>query len=168
MLIGRLACLRRVEKEDLPLLWKWHEERELALFERLRPLISYEELHDNFSEHFKWRGDFLILASDKTPVGLCSFRDITWKNRTCDILFQALEPAADLTVLVDALETLIDFLFDELDLLRLTALIPERDALETQVLEQSGFILEGRLKEHLFSEGRYQDVLVYGRLKAGR
>ncbi|MCD4676480.1 MAG: hypothetical protein K8S18_10870 [Desulfobacula sp.] len=73
MLIGEKVRLRRIEKVDLWHLWEWHEKDELYLFKTIRSFVSWDELHDDFHNHFSWKGDFIIESEENSVLGICSY-----------------------------------------------------------------------------------------------
>jgi RimJ/RimL family protein N-acetyltransferase len=67
--------------------------------------------------------------------------------------------------LLDALSTLLTLLFDDLNLLRVNSFVPESSPPEMQAFERLGFILEGRLRDHVFRNGTYRDLLILALLR---
>ena len=163
MLIGEKVNLRRIEKPDLWQLWKWHEKHRLYLFTRLKPFISWDELNEDFFKYFGWKGDFLIEDKRGKAFGVCSYQDVNWKNRSCELALQAY--GSEQTFAVDAVTILLNFLFDELNLSRVNTFVPEFSTFEIQALKKAGLIPEGKLREALFWNDKYQDILIYAILK---
>ena len=65
----------------------------------------------------------------------------------------------------DAAGTLIDYGFSELGLHRITAAVGPDNHASIHVLERLGFTLEGRLRDHVFTNGAWRDSLLYARLQ---
>ena len=57
-----------------------------------------------------------------------------------------------------------DFAFEILALHKIHARVVDANVGSARILEKNGFLLEGRLKDHHFIEGRYYDSLIYGKL----
>ena len=163
MLIGERVNLRRIEKPDLWQLWKWHEERGLYLFLKQKLFISWDELNENFIKYFGWKGDFLIEDKRGKAFGVCSYQDVNWKNRSCELAIQAY--GSEQAFAIDAVTILLSLLFDELNLSRVSSFVPEFSTFEIQTLKRAGFILEGELREAIFRNDKYQDILIYAILK---
>jgi RimJ/RimL family protein N-acetyltransferase len=71
----------------------------------------------------------------------------------------------------DAARTIINFGFDVLNLHRITAAIGPDNAASIAVVKRLGFTHEGRLRDHVFTNGAWRDSLLYSNLKdepAGR
>ena len=159
MLIGEKVILRRIEKPDLWQLWKWHEENALYLFSRLKPFISWDEVNESFMKYFSWKGDFLIEDKRGKALGVCSYQDINWKNRSCELALQVYESRR--TLALDAITVMLTFLFNELNTSRVNSSVQESASVEIEVFEKAGFILEGRLREHVFRDQGYVDLLIF-------
>lgn len=167
MLLGEKVKLRRIGKADLPRLWKWHETSELHIFKRPNYQISYDELNECFYEYLGNSKDFLVEAGEITPVGICSYKNILWKNRSCELSYTMNEKDPKQLFALDALAIMIHFLFNELNIARIQAVLPEFAAPEIFAFEKSGFIREGRLREHFYKDGGFKDVYVYVLFKNG-
>jgi RimJ/RimL family protein N-acetyltransferase len=163
MLIGKNINLRRIEKVDLWQIWKWHEEDELYLFRKLKPFITWDELNEGFFKFFGWQGDFLIEDKRGKALGVSSYQNIYWKNRSCELALKVCE--SDQAFAFDAITILLSFLFDELNLARVNSFIPDFSTFEIQALEKADFVLEGKLREAVFLDEKYHDILVYAILK---
>jgi RimJ/RimL family protein N-acetyltransferase len=163
MLRGKSVTLRRIEKVDLWQLWQRHEERELILFKELKQLISWDELNRDFMEYFGWKGNFLVEDKGGRTLGVCSYKDINWKNRSCELAvqFYKTEEAPS----IDTILTLLEFLFKELNMSRVYSFVPVFFSFENQALKRTGFIPEGNLREAIFCEGKYHDILAYSFLR---
>lgn len=163
MLRGNNVVLRRIEKADLWQLWQWHEGRELYLFTELKQLLSWDELNRDFMIFFGWKGDFIVEDTYGNALGVCSYKDINWKNRSCALALQLTK--TEQTAAIDTILVLLDFLFKELNLSRVNSLVPNFFSFENQALRKTGFTREGKLREAIFRDGKYHDVLVYAILK---
>jgi aminoglycoside 6'-N-acetyltransferase/ribosomal-protein-alanine N-acetyltransferase len=61
----------------------------------------------------------------------------------------------------DAVRTLIRFGFDELGLHRITAAIGPNNPASIAVVEKLGFTKEGRLRDHVHTNGAWRDSILY-------
>ena len=163
MLVGKEVILRRIEKADLWQLWKWHEENELYLFKDLNEFISWNVLSENFNKYFGRKGGFIIEDPKGKAVGVCTYEDINWKNRSAKLDLQY--PGPEATFATDAIEILLAFLFEEMGMSRVFSYVPDFLLLEQLAVIKAGFIPEGRLREAIYWDGEYHDILTYGILK---
>jgi len=60
---------------------------------------------------------------------------------------------------------LVDCAFNHLNLRKVWAKVHGDNKASIRVLEKNGFTLSGRFKEHVWSDGRYIDELIYERFK---
>ena len=65
----------------------------------------------------------------------------------------------------EALALLCDYAFRVLNLRRLYLYVAEDNVPAVRCYQAAGFEIEGRLKEHMFADGRYRDVLVMARMR---
>jgi [ribosomal protein S5]-alanine N-acetyltransferase len=68
----------------------------------------------------------------------------------------------------EAVLRLIQFATEELGITRITALCFARNPASARVMEKAGLKREGCLVQHLFKNGRYEDLLLYGLVLPGR
>ena len=161
MINGDKVKLRRIEKADLWHLWEWHEQEELYLFKSIKSFISWDDLYDNFQKYFFWKRDFIIENDADNIVGTCSYHDINWKNRSCSISFAVKEGQDKLSYLGDALQTIVSFIFNELNLIKIDSYALENSIIDIQAIEKIGFVKEGLLREHIFKNNQYVDVFIF-------
>ncbi|GAB3766915.1 GNAT family N-acetyltransferase [Microlunatus parietis] len=65
----------------------------------------------------------------------------------------------------DALRTMIAYAWDVLDLHRITAAIGPENAASIAVVERVGMVPEGRLRDHVFTNGAWRDSLLHSVLR---
>ncbi len=65
----------------------------------------------------------------------------------------------------EALEMLCRYAFHAQNLRRLYLYVAEDNRAAVRCYEAAGFEIEGRLREHMFADGRYRDVLVMARMR---
>ena len=68
-------------------------------------------------------------------------------------------------IMTEAVTAVTDFWFDNFPLRRISAEVFANNTASARVLEKAGFILEGRLKNHVVKEGEVLDSLLYARTK---
>ncbi|MFR0818984.1 MAG: GNAT family N-acetyltransferase [Mediterraneibacter gnavus] len=66
----------------------------------------------------------------------------------------------------DAVITFTDFCFTRLNLHKVYLHVFESNKRAIRCYEKAGYKVEGRLVEHHFSNGKYEDVLVMGKTKS--
>ncbi len=66
----------------------------------------------------------------------------------------------------EAVKLIIQHAFQRLNLHRLTTGMVEGNTASQKMFEKAGFKQEGRLREHFYLDGKYQDCLRYGLLRS--
>jgi|DewCreStandDraft_5_1066085.scaffolds.fasta_scaffold12856_5 RimJ/RimL family protein N-acetyltransferase len=163
MITGKLVNLRALERTDLDSLREWLNDLTLLRLSGypawpLAP-IDYAKWYERLAE----TRDLQILAietRDKDLIGYAMLRHIDPRNRT-----------AEVNVVIgergywgrgygpDALQTLLGFAFNDLNLATLYAYIPEFNTRARRAFEKVGFRVDGTLRRRYFSDGRYWDLI---------
>jgi RimJ/RimL family protein N-acetyltransferase len=68
----------------------------------------------------------------------------------------------------DAVRTMLGFAFNKLGLHRITAAIGPENKVSVALIEAAGFRYEGRLRDHVFTNGAWRDSLLYSLLSPDR
>jgi len=161
MLDGEKVNLRRIEKADLWHLWEWHERDELYLFKAIKSFVSWDEIHDNYFKHFAWKGDFITQDKENRILGICSYHNVSWKNRSCSLSFRMQEGYYDFLLSVDTIHVLASLIFNELNLIKIDTFAPQTSTFDIQTFEKAGFVPEGVLREHVFRDDKYLDMHIF-------
>lgn len=68
-------------------------------------------------------------------------------------------------IMKEAINAVVDYGFDVLGLHSIEALLDAENIASCSVLESTGFIKEGHLKESYYFKGKFSDTAIYSRLK---
>lgn len=98
-------------------------------------------------------------------VGEIGFRTIKWFNRKAEISIWISPEYQGKGYSKQALLMLMKFAFRKMNLYRLEAEVIDYNDKGKSLFEKVGFVLEGRLREAKYNDGKYYDVLRYGMLK---
>lgn len=103
---------------------------------------------------------------DRRFIGKCGFTRVNWKNRVAELAILIGDGAyRGKGYGADAIQTLCTFGFDEMNLHKIKAVVFAFNEAALRCYEKCGFKREGLLKEEMYREGRYHDVVVLGRIK---
>ncbi len=168
MIQGKKVRLRAVEPSDLPDYHRWlNDPKVIRHLELYAPLSTpdeeawYEAMRADASQSV-----FAIETETGQHIGNLALMRINWKDRS-----------AELGIVIgdksqwgkgygqDAIRTLLDFAFDEMNLHRVYLRVHANHQLAINLYRKCGFVKEGRLREDIYSEGQYHDVLVMSMLK---
>jgi diamine N-acetyltransferase len=170
MLRGEKVVLRTLEREDLKRLHELSRNVELEVLAGGAwspwPLAAWEKEFDKHLED-EDKSDFVIEADGKVIGDIGLHR---WKNRRAG--------TAELGVSIydpeylgkgygrDAINVLLDWAFRIQNFRRISLQTLASNERAIRAYRACGFVEEGRLREHEYSNGHYQDVVMMGVLRA--
>ena len=105
------------------------------------------------------------LAENGILLGTCSLFSINYTCRRAEVGYGLGSFAWGHGYMHEALRTLLDFGFGELDLNRIEADIDPRNSASARTLERLGFTREGYLRERWIVGGEVSDTALYGLLR---
>jgi RimJ/RimL family protein N-acetyltransferase len=167
---GEKVILRALEREHCRELWEGYEPGEPLPTEPLNPGLSvegagtwFEEIQAKQGKEQVYLGVFTL---EGRLVGDIQLAAIDWRQRTADI-GAGIARRADRRqgYGLDAVLTLLQYGFEELDLYRVTARTAQYNEGAKRVLEKAGFVQEGRERAAIHRGGRRWDRLIYGLLR---
>jgi diamine N-acetyltransferase len=167
MIHGERIVLRAIERQDLPRYVQWlNEPLVLEHFGRYSPLSLaqeeqwYEKMLQDPSVH-----NFAIEYEGR-HVGGAGFGRIEGYNRAAEVgLFIGIPELWDQGLGSDALETLLRFGFEQMNLHRIYLRVFAENKRAIHLYEKAGFRHEGCWRQAEFRHGRYHDLLWMGILR---
>jgi len=157
MLEGRKVRLRAVERIDLPSFVKWINDPEVTQFLELNPPMNLEEEEKWFASLAKSEDKvFSVDTKDGKLIGNVGLMKLKWKDRT--VLFGIMigeKEYWDQGYGTDAIETLLRYVFEELNMNRVYLIADERNARAIHCYEKIGFRREGLLRQNRHKDGTY-------------
>jgi len=168
MIQGHRVRLRAVEPTDLPDYRRWLNDPEVSRYLKLYAPLS---MPDEEAWYQAMRADpaqrvFAIETETGQHIGNLGLMDLNWKDR-----------AAELGIVIgdksqwgqgyaqDAIRTLLAFAFGEMNLNRIYLRVHVDHAPAINVYRKCGFVEDGRLREEIYAEGRYHDMLMMSILR---
>ena len=169
MISGEKVYLKGITKEDAPKIYEWVNQEGLRdLTGTLYPVSEVE--------HEKWitsqltnpdRKLFMICCADTDrQIGTIGLRNFDWINRNAE-LFISIGEVDDYTSKgygSDAVVTFVKYCFDHINLHKVYLHVFESNCRAIRCYEKAGFQKEGLLKDHHFSRGGYENVMVMSRI----
>ncbi|MCB8983947.1 MAG: GNAT family N-acetyltransferase [Ardenticatenaceae bacterium] len=171
MLKGEKVTLRALEREDLPRLWAFNNDLAVELAGGGDPPMpqSLARLQAEFDKKAAEGGrdgaDFAIEA-DGTLIGICAL-----------FSFDTLAQACELGIAIgdqaywgrgygrEAVHLLLDYAFRLRNMRRVYLRVHGRNQRAIHAYTACGFVTEGRLRDHVWSDGAYDDLLLMGVLR---
>jgi len=168
MLRGEKVTLRAIEREDLTLLWRWNNDLEVELAGGGDPPIpqSLARLQGEFDrEAAKGGRDGATFAieADGTLIGQCGLRDFSATDRTCELGITI----GDRNYWSrgygrDAVRLLLDYAFRLRNMRKVFLRVWGNNERALRCYLACGFVEEGRLRQHVWSAGKYVDLVLMG------
>ena len=163
---GRYVVLRPLRVEDAELTLRWRRSDRAALLNRGAQTVA---------EQAAWIAsrpaselNFIIELRPERPVGMLSLVGIDMANQRAEparFLIGQPDAVRGLPVAVEAMKLLYDLAFDELKLHRVYGIVAADNPLMAKWQTFFGMKEEGRLRDHLFLAGHFQDAIGLGMLE---
>lgn len=107
----------------------------------------------------------LIIEYEGEALGLATLENIDWKNRVASHGIKLLSRAQGKGIGTDAVKTICNYAFNELQLNRLEGGVLENNIASLKLYEKCGWKKEGIFKEYVFKNGKYLDYFPLAILK---
>ena len=169
MICGDRLRLRGIDDADLPLLVHWRNEPDVY-----RHFFEHEPVSPAMQK--RWFAHFLERTDEKywiaetraepTPVGTIALIRLDWRSRKAELGRVLVYPAEHRSQGYGAemCRLALGYAFGHLNLNRVHLDVYADNASAIALYEKLGFREEGRLRQHVFREGAYRDVLVFSLL----
>ncbi len=171
MLKGLNVLLRPITVEDLPALAAMYSDLELALLAENRPPIprpleSLKQRHEEYSKSFRDYTWFAIEA-DGVFIGECNLRDFTEAGRTCELgISIGNREYWGHGYGREAIQLLLDYAFRIRNMNRVWLSTNSGNTRAQRACLACGFKEEGRLRDHVWVAGKYEDTVLMGILRS--
>ena len=169
-LVGEKAYLRPVEKSDTPLIQKWHNDPDIRKNARLGELpVTYIKEEDDINLARESQDEIYLLIVEKTsdkPVGFIRLHVIDRASQNMWLRMIIGDKNAQGTDLAyDALVHVVDWLFSEQNIHRITLETYETNKRALRFFKKIGFKQEGMLREAVYKDGKYYNIISLGLLQ---
>lgn len=169
MLTGERITLRALTPEDYPTLVRAHNDVELELLGGGRPPrpVTLEMVAESFDAAVKDSGSYTFgIEADAQLIGTCGLQGVNRVHRTAEIGIGIVNREFHGRGYGrEAMGLLLDFGFRIQNLRRLWLEVNAANERAVRSYRASGFVEEGRLREHVWSAGRYDDLIQMGLLR---
>ncbi len=163
------VMLRARRDDDSALLYKWITDRKLRIMN-----ASYRPVSE--AQHNAWfistcqRQDVAMFMIDEilssNTVGTCQLRNIENVNRSAELQIRIGDPQNHGRGLgTAAVGELIQFGFEDLNLRRISLQVFANNERAIRVYQKCGFAIEGCLRQAVYVDGHWLDIVCMGLLK---
>ncbi|GMQ58838.1 GNAT family protein [Vallitalea sediminicola] len=168
---GKKIRLREYRKSDVETAQKYINDKELK--KNLNPGIPFpftlqdEEKWFESNTALKDTYNFAIeTLEDNIYIGGCGINQVDWKNSNVEIgIFIGNKEYWNKGYGTDAMNVLIRFIFNEMNINKIKLDVYSFNDRAMRCYEKCGFKKEGVLRQELYREGRYHDIIAMGLLK---
>ncbi len=167
MLIGAKINLRSVERSDLPTFLKWINDPEVTRYLLINPPFSMEMEEAWYRRHLE-EGTMVYCIETKEGrlIGNIGLLNLDWKDRRVDLgIVIGEKDCWSQGYGSDAIETLLRFLFEELNLNRVFLFADAENTRAIRCYQKCGFRQEGVFRKARFKDGCYRDDVAMSILK---
>jgi len=170
MLKGDKIFLRAVELEDSRIISAWLNDRETNInLDIIYPLSRrYADSYVLSAEEENSKRIFIIDNQDRKPIGLFIIDKIKWEYRNCEIGIVIYDKNSRGKGLgEDALRTGLDFIFNEMNMNLVYLHVLSDNKVALNLYRKLGFEFEGELRERIFKNGKYHNLIVMSKKRGG-
>lgn len=169
MLEGKIVNLRRMEKEDLPLVAAWFNNPEFlgeheGLFQfsksEFETLFATENSHES--------AEFFIEKKDGTKIGIIVHFYVMHVDPSITLLefgYFMLPSERGRGYCTEAAHIMVDYLFLSKQIMRIQATTSAGNLASQKVLEKVGFRNEGTMRKSAYIRGEWRDDYLYSILR---
>jgi RimJ/RimL family protein N-acetyltransferase len=171
MLQGEKVVLRAVRREDLELLCRFNNDLEVEVAGGGNPPMpqSLTRMQAEFDQQAAKGGrDGATFAIDVEGIliGQCGLRDFNETDRTCELgIAIGNKDYWGKGYGRDAVRLLVDYAFRYRNMRKVLLRVWGNNERGIRSYRACGFVEEGRLREHVWSAGRYVDLVYMGILR---
>ena len=169
MISGEKSCLRRIERDDFAKIWAWWNSDIIQDWTHFYPFpknfesvpLWYSKISNSTSKEA-----FIIHTFDQKTAGIIELTHIDWRCGCASIrMLIGEEEYSNEIYGRDAMKTLLNFAFTELNLKRIEGKAAGFSKMIIRTFKECGFIEEGKRRKKILWNGTYYDEYLTGILK---
>lgn len=170
MLANEYLYLRKMTVDDIPIYHKWRNDMEVMAYTSLNlDRYTYEEtkafVETDILDASHSKCYIIEEKRQQRPIGIISLVNMDSKNRNAELIIDIGEKSEwGKGIGTTAIQLILDYAFRELNHHRLSLKVFSLNSRAQHVYEKLGFIEEGRVRQCLFREGKWFDMIHMGLL----
>jgi [ribosomal protein S5]-alanine N-acetyltransferase len=163
--------LKKVDTEHLDQLFELLSNPEVAKFDYFYPVTSIKEVIkfiDRYREEVEQGEEItwaIVLKETNKLIGTCCLGDFDEYARRSEIGYSIIQSQWGKGYATEAVEVVIDFGFNNMNLNRIEATITPGNSGSVRVLKKLNFNQEGIVRERDFIKGKLEDGIIMALLK---
>lgn len=166
VLEGEFVFLRSLTPDDAALTFGWRQGERAQYLNRGAQTVEQQAAW--LASRPAAEYNFAIVLRGGPPVGMVSVTGVDFVHRHAEsgrFLIGDEMAVRGIPAAVEAMKLVYGLVFDELKLLRVYGSVASENVLMIKWQKFLGMTEEGRLRKHLFIDGRYQDAVMFGMLE---
>lgn len=173
MYTGRKVVLEQPAEKDAAILQKWYLNKEFRHWYDSYVSVSLDVIEEeirlgkSITDPNATRVDFIVRSKrTNEPIGVASIKDIDRQNGRAEIALGIADEDKRLAGFgLDLMIVLCDIVFYEFGFEKCYTKVSDDNDLGLRSALSFGFIGEGKLRKHIFMDGKYVDQWILGMLK---
>jgi diamine N-acetyltransferase len=168
MILGSEVRLRAIERDDIPAFLRWLNDPEVKHFLLWHKPLSAAMEEQWFEAQLKSRNSMVlgIETNAGVHIGNIGLDDIDWKSRHAELGIVIGEKAYwGRGYGSDAIRALLRYAFGELNLHAVHLRVYDYNERGMRAYAKCGFKHEGRLRDRIYRDGEYHDILLMSILR---
>ncbi|MGL4649181.1 MAG: GNAT family N-acetyltransferase, partial [Caldilineaceae bacterium] len=172
MLRGERVTLRAISREDIPRLWSFNNSLEIELAGGGDPPIpqSLARFEADFEQAVSKGGrdgSAFVIEADSQCIGQCALFNASEAARSCELGITIGDPIyLGKGYGREAISLLLQYAFRYRNYRKVWLEVNDSNARAIGAYRACGFVEEGRLRAHVWSDGAYQDLILMGILRS--
>ncbi len=171
MFSGEKVRLREYKKEDVKIAQRFINDEEII--RTLRPTVPYPctlEEEQKWFEKVSSTNDTYNFAietlKDSRYIGGCGVNKVDWKNSVVTVgIFIGDKDYWGKGYGTDAMKILIRFIFEQMNVNKVKLHVYSFNERALKSYKKCGFVKEGVLRQEIFKDGKYHDIIAMGILR---
>ncbi|MDE7274360.1 MAG: GNAT family N-acetyltransferase [Lachnospiraceae bacterium] len=168
---GQQIYLRPITVEDTEMVVRWRNLPVVVKNFIYRKPVSCED-HENWLKNKVFKGlvhQFIVCRNeDDMPLGSIYLQNFEEENKKAEWgIYLGEEQAYGKGIGTEAAKLVLDYAFTTLGMHKVVSRVLERNKASIRMNEKAGYVREAYLKEELFLDGQYEDLILFGAINPG-
>ncbi len=163
--------LRKPTDEDIKPLYELSQNEEVMLYFGTEPFLKEAQAKEEVDWYLKiWKEEtgtrwVISLKGGEDLIGEIGYFDYEKKHRKAEIGYKLASRHWRKGYMSEALLAVLDFMYKNVNINRVEALVDPRNPASYKLLEKHGFKQEGILRDYEFERGDYVDLIMLSILR---
>ncbi len=167
-LIGKKVILRELRESDMTLFNSLMNCSDVEQFVVgwCKPVTMHEQI--SWFQNLKNDDNIrytIANVEDNEIFGTLIISKIDWKNRSCGLDIKLSSDSRGKGIGSESVSIATNYIFNELNLNRIGVRILDSNIPSQKLFKKNGFIEEGKLRNAIYKNGKYDDLLIFSILK---